>query len=134
MVGLSSNQFHRSAFSAPSTPHTAALPIKWVIGTLTSSSFRMKAHSCGWIACIWLIIHDLNSIFLSHQTSQQHFQPWLISQSNRNEPAEMISSEAQEVRSMRVRFTPSSKHKNERVFMNLVVLSAESCLFVLKRM
>ena len=41
----------------------------------------------GWIARIWLIIYDLNSIFLSHQTSQQYFQTWLISQSSRNEQA-----------------------------------------------
>jgi len=90
MVGLPSNQFHHPAFSAPRlytpVPHTAALPIKWVIGRLSSSSFRM------------------------------------------------ISSEAQEVRSMRVRFTPSSKHKNDQLFMSPVVLSAESCLIVLKRM
>jgi hypothetical protein len=47
MVGLPSNQFHHSAFSAPRlytpVPHTAALPIKWVIGML-SSSFRMEAQ------------------------------------------------------------------------------------------
>ena len=39
----------------------------------------------GLFARIWFIIHGLNSVFLSYQTNQQYFQPWLISQFSRNE-------------------------------------------------
>jgi len=34
-----------------------------------------------------LAYQPANSVFLSHQTSQQYFSPWLITQSSRNEQA-----------------------------------------------
>jgi len=44
------------------------------------------------LAHIWLISHgyqSTNSIFLSHQTSQQYFQSWLISQTNPNKQSDI---------------------------------------------
>ena len=75
----------------------------WMIGASPAATFDgglgplqqpRRAADCtnrpvrpGLFARIWLIIHSLNSIFLLHQTSQQYFQPWLISQFSRNEQA-----------------------------------------------
>ena len=38
-----------------------------------------------------LAYQPANSVFLSHQTSQQYFQPWLISQSSRNKQADHMA-------------------------------------------
>jgi len=73
--------------------YTGHQQVTWKLKHVFAPNTRARSYyqpvCFGLFARIWLIIHDLNSVFLSHQTSQQYFQSWLISQTNRASTSEM---------------------------------------------
>ena len=75
--------------------------LRWIIYTLIISHQRgwkletkieMQRLPTSLFAWSYLTYQSMNSIFLSHQTSQQYFQPWLISQTSPNKQDEDVSS------------------------------------------